>query len=182
MKNGNPEPKIEVIDGEFITLNGEYITPIDDDYAELRKFLRKCVPELWEVMKPWHDRLKAGEKLTLLELFAMLELWREQTAFLWMGHSPRQQKGFEELIRDVARCSQGPTTHLRQGSERTRTSKSGELMPSSFPRPNWDTPTDWQPVNMGTGRFPSWWNWPPDPPLPAGPPPASNNQQGENNE
>jgi hypothetical protein len=50
-------------------------------------------------MKPWHDRLKAGERLSLLELFAMLELWREQTAFLWMGHSARQAPAFENLIR-----------------------------------------------------------------------------------
>jgi|SRR6516164_7845072 hypothetical protein len=93
-------PKIEIIDGEFIMLNGEYLMPIEEDDAELRKFLRKCLPELWEVMKPYHDRLKAGEKLNLIELFGMFEMWREHMSFLWMGHSPRQQPAFENLIRE----------------------------------------------------------------------------------
>jgi len=38
-------------------------------------------------------------------------------------------------------------------------------MPSPWPKPNWDTPTDWQPVNIGAGRYPSWWQnvVPPEP-------------------
>jgi hypothetical protein len=70
----------------------------DDEMLHI--FMRKALPEIWSVLEPYHSRLQAGEKLTILELFAMFELWREYMAFLWMGHSPRQKPAFENLIRE----------------------------------------------------------------------------------
>jgi len=84
--NGNPEPRIDI-------LNGDYLFFRDDDIS-LSIFLRKVGPEILDLMMPL--------KLNLIELFGMLELWREQMAFVWAAHSPgRQQEGFEDSIRDV---------------------------------------------------------------------------------
>jgi len=92
--NGNPEPRIDI-------LNGDYLFFRDDDFS-LSIFLRKVGPEILDLMMPFKRRMDAGEKLNLIELFGMLELWREQMAFVWAAHSPgRQQEGFEDSIRDV---------------------------------------------------------------------------------
>jgi len=89
MKNGT---KIEIINGEYLLF--------EDDDAGLHQFMRKVLPEFWAELEPYHSRLKSGERLSLLELFAMLELFRQQMAFVWAAHSPRQQVGFENLIRE----------------------------------------------------------------------------------
>jgi hypothetical protein len=83
----------------FEILNGEYLMFYDDD-IELALFLRKVVPQLQSVMEPYYRRLQAGEKLNIIEVFGMLELWRQHIAFLWAGHSPRQQPAFQEKIRE----------------------------------------------------------------------------------
>ena len=81
--------------------NGKVINleELQDD-EELHVFMRKALPEFWAEMEPYHSRLKAGERLSLFELFAMLELFRQQMAFIWAAHSPRQQPAFENLIRE----------------------------------------------------------------------------------
>jgi hypothetical protein len=72
---------------------------LDDDLG-LHQFMRKALPEFWAELEPYHSRLKAGERLSLLELFAMFELFRQQMAFVWAAHSERQQPAFENLIRE----------------------------------------------------------------------------------
>jgi hypothetical protein len=70
----------------------------DDEMLHL--FMRKALPELWSELEPYHSRLKAGEKLSIIELFGMFELWRQHMSFVWAAHSPRQQPAFENFIRD----------------------------------------------------------------------------------
>jgi len=92
--NGNIEPKIQI-------LNNDYIDFLDDDIS-LAMFLRKVGPEIWDTLRPFQQRMDAGERLNIIELFGMLELWRQQVAVVWAAHSPgRQQDGFENKIRDT---------------------------------------------------------------------------------
>src|SRR5215467_15044391 len=81
--------------------NGKVINleEMGDDIM-LHEFMQKALPEFWAELEPYHSRLKAGERLSIIELFGMFELWRQQMAFLWAAHSPRQQPAFEELIRE----------------------------------------------------------------------------------
>jgi hypothetical protein len=92
MKNGNRTPKIHVLNGEYLMF--------EDDNIELALFLRQVVPQLQSAMEPYYRRLQAAEKFNIIEVFGMLELWREHIAFLWAGHSPRQQPAFENRIRE----------------------------------------------------------------------------------
>jgi len=92
--NGNPKPHFNII-------NGEYIEFTDDDVS-LSVFLRKVGPEILDALRPFQQRIEAGEKLSIVELFGMLELWRELISFVWAAHSPgRQQETFENKIRDA---------------------------------------------------------------------------------
>jgi hypothetical protein len=90
MNNGKA-PKLEIINDKIFWL--------DDDLG-LHQFMRKALPEFWAELEPYHSRLKAGERLSLFKLFAMFELFRQQMAFVWAAHSPRQQPAFEDLIRE----------------------------------------------------------------------------------
>jgi len=95
MKNGKA-PRISIIAGEHI----DFMNPDDDDLS-LSMFLRKVGPEILATLWPFQQRMDAGEKLNIIELFAMLELWRQQMAFVWAAHSPgRQQETFQEKIRE----------------------------------------------------------------------------------
>ena|SRR5215472_15526871 len=92
--NGSREPHLHII-------NGEYIEFTDDDIS-LSVFLRKVGPGILDTLRPFEQRIDAGEKLNIIELFGMLELWRQQIAYVWAAHSPgRQQETFENKIRDV---------------------------------------------------------------------------------
>ena len=96
MNNGKA-PRISIIAGEHIHFMND-----DDDDVSLSMFLRKVGPEIWDTLRPFQQRMDAGEKLNIIELFGMLELWREQIGFVWAAHSPgRQQETFEHKIRDV---------------------------------------------------------------------------------
>ena len=92
--NGNRTPKFDIIGGEYLEFR--------DDDLSLGMFLRKVGPQIWDLMKPFQQRMDAGEKLNIIELFGMLELWRQQIALVWAAHSPgRQQETFQNKIRDM---------------------------------------------------------------------------------
>ena len=92
--NGNHTPHFNII-------NNEYIEFVDDDIS-LSVFLRKVGPEILDALRPFQQRMEAGEKLSIIELFGFLELWRQLISFVWAAHSPgRQQESFENKIRDV---------------------------------------------------------------------------------
>jgi hypothetical protein len=86
-------PLIEIWKGEELIFH--------DDDLSLAQFLRKVVPQFQSLMEPYYRRLRAGEKLGIIEVFGMLELWRESIAFMWAGHEPHQQPAFEEKIREL---------------------------------------------------------------------------------
>jgi len=106
MKNS----KIEIINGEYLLF--------EDDDAGLHQFMRKVLPEFWAELEPYHSRLKAGVRLSLLELFAMLELFRQQMGFIWAAHSPRQQPAFENLIREQWNEVRVAQQHIYEKCER----------------------------------------------------------------
>jgi len=87
------------------------------DDEMLRVFLRKVWPEVLDAMEPYFSRLRAGEKFNAIEMFAMLQLWRELISYIWMGHSPRQQPAFETLIREDWLAVREAQQHIYQKCE-----------------------------------------------------------------
>jgi len=93
MKNGKDEtPKFQIVRDKIFWL---------DDDLSLAQFLRKVWPEIMELMEPYFARVRAGERINIIEIFGALQLWREVIAYAWAAHSPHQAPQFEEKIRDV---------------------------------------------------------------------------------
>jgi hypothetical protein len=70
------------------------------DDEMLHVFLRKALPEFCSLIEAFLSQLRAGEKFNAIELFAVLQGWREIIAYIWAAHSPRQQPAYENLIRE----------------------------------------------------------------------------------
>jgi hypothetical protein len=90
--------------GKHIDLELELEGIIGEELADdigLHKFLRKVYPELWDLMRPYAERLERGDKITVPEWIGMIETWREVISFMWAAHSPRQQPAFEEKIKET---------------------------------------------------------------------------------
>jgi hypothetical protein len=108
MKNGK-EPKFEIIRDKIFWL---------DDDLSLAQFLRKVWPEVMELMEPYFARVRAGERIPILEGAGALQTWREVIAFVWAAHSPHQQPQFEEKIKDIWNTMRGMQKQIYEKVER----------------------------------------------------------------
>jgi len=110
MNNGQA-PRIQI-------LAGEHIDFLDDD-ASLAMFLRQVGPQIFDNVQYFQQRIDAGEKVNIIDWFGVLEIWRQQIAYVWMAHSPgRQRDGFQEKIKETWNEVRVAQKHIYEKCER----------------------------------------------------------------